>query len=90
MLTPPHEPIKNETETVLDVPNSSDHSRKETRLETFADLVRNWRTERKLTKAAAARRLKIPYRTFQDWELGTHTPRGIARRAIMEKLARMK
>jgi DNA-binding transcriptional regulator YiaG len=42
----------------------------------FADVVRCWRETRKLSKAAAARKLGVPYRTFQDWEYGNRTPRG--------------
>lgn len=52
------------------------------------DLIRKWRTARSLTKADAARKLKIPYRTLQDWELGNRTPRGFALQAIKQRLKR--
>jgi DNA-binding transcriptional regulator YiaG len=35
-------------------------------------------------------KLGVPYRTMEDWEAGKHTPRGIAHRLIVEKLARLK
>jgi DNA-binding transcriptional regulator YiaG len=54
----------------------------------FANLVRAWRLKHKLKKTEASRVLKIPYRTFQNWELGTHEPRGLGRRLIIEKLSR--
>ena len=53
----------------------------------FADIVRDWRESRNLSKVQAAQRLGIPYRTFQDWELGNRTPRGIARSLIIRKLS---
>lgn len=51
-------------------------------------LLKDWREARGLTKADAARKLEIPYRTFQDWELGNRTPRGFALRAIISRLKR--
>jgi DNA-binding transcriptional regulator YiaG len=51
----------------------------------FSSLVKKWRTAQQLTITEAARRLRIPYRTFQDWELGNKTPTGI-RRLLLEKL----
>lgn len=54
----------------------------------FVDTLIAWRTQRGLSMAAAARQLKIPYRTLQDWEAGLHAPRGFARRMILETLAR--
>lgn len=53
-----------------------------TRKPTFARLVRSWRIARKLSKVEAAGNLDIPYRTFQDWELGNRTPTGIRRRLL--------
>jgi transcriptional regulator with XRE-family HTH domain len=52
----------------------------------FAKLVRAWRDARQLTRADAARKLGVPYRTLQDWEDGKRTPRGIARWLILDKL----
>ena len=52
----------------------------------FCEVVRRWRESRKLSKVEAARKLGIPYRTLQDWELGNRTPRGFARRLITQKL----
>lgn len=40
-----------------------------------------------ITKAEAARRLGIPYRTFQNWELGLRTPQSeFTRRTVLEQL----
>lgn len=50
------------------------------------ELLKQWRKEKGVTKAEAARQLDIPYRTLQDWELGNRTPRGFALRAITERL----
>lgn len=54
--------------------------------ESLPDLLKRWRENKGVTKAEAARQLKIPYRTLQDWELGNRTPRGFALRAIMDRL----
>lgn len=52
----------------------------------FNKLVRAWRRARDLTRADAARRLGVPYRTLEDWEAGRHAPRGLALRLITAKL----
>jgi DNA-binding transcriptional regulator YiaG len=55
---------------------------------TFAQALRRWRkAQGGITKAEAARRLGVPYRTWQNWELGINEPRGLARRLILESLA---
>jgi DNA-binding transcriptional regulator YiaG len=41
-----------------------------------------------ITQAMAAEFLGVPYRTYQDWELGRSTPSGITLRAILEKIKR--
>lgn len=56
----------------------------------FKTLVRQWRKARRLTRADAARRLGIPYRTLEDWEAGRRTPRGIAKWLILDKLGLIK
>lgn len=56
--------------------------------ESLPKLLKQWRETRGLTKAGAARRLEIPYRTLQDWELGNRAPRGFALRAIVARLKR--
>lgn len=53
-----------------------------TRKPTFARLVRRWRIARQLSKVEAARNLRVPYRTFQDWEYSRRTPTGIRRRLL--------
>lgn len=40
----------------------------------FRKLLSESRAALKLTKAEAARRLKIPYRSYQNWELGYRVP----------------
>ena len=52
----------------------------------FAGTVRRWRRLRELTQRDAAKRLGVPYRTFQAWELGARTPRGIAKWLIVARL----
>jgi hypothetical protein len=55
----------------------------------FAALVRAYCEARGgLSMAEAARRLRIPYRTLQDWALGLHAPRGFSRRLIEARLRR--
>jgi DNA-binding transcriptional regulator YiaG len=61
---------------------------RKTQSETLPNLLTQWRTKKGLTKADAARKLKIPYRTLQDWELGNRTPRGLALRTIIAHLKR--
>lgn len=59
---------------------------KKNQAESLPVLLKHWREARGLTKADAARKLDIPYRTLQDWELGNRTPRGFALRAITARL----
>jgi DNA-binding transcriptional regulator YiaG len=59
-----------------------------TKTESLPALIKQWRKKKGVTKAEAARKLNIPYRTLQDWELGNRTPRGFALRAITERLKR--
>ena len=56
--------------------------------QTFAQLVRAWRDRHQLARVDAARKLGIPLRTLEDWEYGKRTPRGIARRLIIARLAK--
>ena len=57
--------------------------------ENFAELLRAWRVARGgISMAEAARRLNVPYRTLQDWQLALHAPRGYARLAIEARLRR--
>jgi DNA-binding transcriptional regulator YiaG len=55
----------------------------------FAALVRRWRKARGLSRPQAAKRLGIPYRTIQSWELGDRTPRGLALQLITARLSRV-
>lgn len=54
----------------------------------FAKLARRWRKQRKLSMVDAAARLGVPYITWQSWEYGLHTPRGLALELITAKLSR--
>jgi DNA-binding transcriptional regulator YiaG len=54
----------------------------------FAELLLAWRVARGISLAETARRLRVPYRTLQDWQAGIHTPRGYARLAIEARLRR--
>lgn len=54
----------------------------------FPRLLRRWRRAHNLTRADAARRLDIPYRTLEDWEAGRHAPRGLAMRLIKSRVSR--
>jgi DNA-binding transcriptional regulator YiaG len=56
--------------------------------EGFQSLVLKWRTKRKLSQAAAAAELGVPYRTFQDWEYGRRAPQGLARTLIARSMLR--
>lgn len=51
-------------------------------------ILKRWREGKGYTKADAARHLDIPYRTFQDWELGNRTPRGFTLRALLAEVKR--
>jgi DNA-binding transcriptional regulator YiaG len=53
----------------------------------FKSLILKWRTSRKLTQAKAAALLGVHWRTFQDWEYGRRTPRGLALELITDKLS---
>lgn len=53
----------------------------------FKRLLQEQRAALGITKAETARRLGIPYRTYQNWELGLRTPRGVfGRRAVLDRL----
>jgi DNA-binding transcriptional regulator YiaG len=54
----------------------------------FKDLVLGYRDRHALTQAAAAKRLGVPHRTWQDWEYGRRTPRGFALQALKARLSR--
>lgn len=54
----------------------------------FRAAVRRWRQQLGLTQPEAAKRLGVPFRTFQAWELGARTPRGIAKRLIIATLSK--
>jgi len=56
--------------------------------QSFPKLLRAWREARGYTMVDAAKRLDIPYRTWQDWEAGLHAPRGFALRMITTRLTR--
>jgi DNA-binding transcriptional regulator YiaG len=51
-------------------------------------ILKKWRAAKGYTKADAARHMDIPYRTFQDWELGNRTPSGFTLRAILAEVKR--
>jgi DNA-binding transcriptional regulator YiaG len=51
----------------------------------FAKQLRAWRGT--LTQKYAAMRLRVGLRTYQDWEQGRHTPRGLALNLITEKIS---
>ena len=60
---------------------------------TLPAILKQWRAiagkdGRPLKMAKAARRLGIPYRTWQDWEYGKHQPRGVAKRLLLAMLQR--
>ena len=48
--------------------------------------VKQWRQRWKLTQQQAAAAVGVPIRTWQDWEQGRHTPRGLALEALTTKL----
>jgi transcriptional regulator with XRE-family HTH domain len=51
----------------------------------FAKQLRAWRGT--LTQEQAATKLGVGLRTYQDWEQGRHTPRGLALNLITEKIS---
>lgn len=56
----------------------------------FKRLLREAREALGISKAEAARRLGIPYRTFQNWELGLRTPQAaFTKAAVLAGLDRM-
>lgn len=48
--------------------------------------VKQWRRRWKLTQQQAASAVGVPIRTWQDWEQGRHTPRGLALESLNLKL----
>jgi DNA-binding transcriptional regulator YiaG len=57
------------------------------RPKSFKRLLAEARVALGLTKADVARRLEIPYRTYQNWELGYREPQsGFTRSAVLRQL----
>ena len=57
------------------------------RPKSFRRLLAEARVALGFTKAEAARRLDIPYRTYQNWELGYRVPRSsFTRSAVIRQL----
>jgi DNA-binding transcriptional regulator YiaG len=54
----------------------------------FQRVAIRWRKKRGLSMTAAARRLDVPYITWQSWEYGIHEPTGLARALIIARLSR--
>jgi DNA-binding transcriptional regulator YiaG len=46
--------------------------------------LREWRGKR--SQSAAARKLGVPVKTFQNWEQGVRIPRGLALEALRKKI----
>jgi DNA-binding transcriptional regulator YiaG len=57
-------------------------------MKTLGKQLKEWRGKKKLTQAAAATRLGVSLRTFQEWEQGRMAPRGFALSALMERIER--
>lgn len=49
--------------------------------------LKRWRKLKGLTQKAAAKRLGLSYRTFQNWELEVRIPSAVAQEAVMARLA---
>ncbi len=46
--------------------------------QSLPDALRAWRARSGMSQSEAARRLRIPVDTLQNWEIGRRTPRGFA------------
>lgn len=52
----------------------------------FADTLKEWRSNKRLTQVEAAQRLEVPLKTLQNWEIARTMPVGYAYTAIMRIL----
>ena len=48
------------------------------------DDLKQWRVRLGLSRAEAARRLPVPYRTWENWEAGTYEPPDYLYRALSD------
>lgn len=59
---------------------------------TFADKLSQWRAAKRWSRAAAVAHLsaaigvRVPVRTYEDWEAGRRTPHEIIQKEILECL----
>lgn len=52
----------------------------------FEDIIKSKRKELGLTQKEFAKKLNIPYRTYQDWENGRHQPTQILQTAVLKMI----
>jgi DNA-binding XRE family transcriptional regulator len=57
---------------------------------TFADQLRFYRDELRLTQAELAKELEVPERTLWDWEKGNTVPWKIAREGAISRLEHLR
>jgi DNA-binding transcriptional regulator YiaG len=48
--------------------------------------LKQWRERLKISQAEASSKLGVPVRTYQQWEQGRQSPRGLALTVIVEKI----
>lgn len=52
--------------------------------------IKKARLETGLTRAELAKRMEIPYRTFEDWEQGKSYPKQYIERLILKEIREIK
>lgn len=52
----------------------------------FSQLLRQWRKQFKLSQVSACKFLRVPYRTYQDWENEQRNPKQLTREAVEERM----
>ena len=52
----------------------------------FSQLLRQWRKQFNLSQVSACKFLRVPYRTYQDWENEQRNPKQLTREAVEERM----
>jgi DNA-binding transcriptional regulator YiaG len=58
----------------------------EPNIQPFSQLLRQWRKQFNLSQVSACLFLRVPYRTYQDWENERRNPKQLTREAVEERM----
>lgn len=50
----------------------------------FNKIIKEFRKANNLTQKELAERLQVPFRTYQNWELGYNTPTKLAQKSVLD------